>query len=92
MAASRTDLARKPASSNISTPSLVFDPADILEPPELAKRLKVPTTWIYERTRRRTAALSTGASKPLPYFRLGKYLRFSWVAVSAWLAEQGCGR
>lgn len=56
--------------------SVVIDPADILTPDELAARLKVKRSWIYERARRGEA---------LPHFKMGRYLRFSWTAVSAWL-------
>ena len=53
-------------------------PGDILTPVQLAERLQVPLTWIYEKSRRRQ-------QQPLPTFRIGKYIRFSWVAVSEWL-------
>jgi excisionase family DNA binding protein len=56
----------------------VIAPADILTPDELAARLKVRKTWVYEKLR-------PGRKNPLPVFRIGKYLRFSWPAVSAWL-------
>lgn len=53
-------------------------PGDILTPQQLAERLQVPLSWIYEKSRRRQ-------QQPLPTFRIGKYIRFSWVAVSIWL-------
>jgi hypothetical protein len=56
-------------------------PADILTPTELAARLKVRTTWVYEKLRQRDA-------DPLPAFRCGRYLRFVWPQVSAWLLRQ----
>jgi excisionase family DNA binding protein len=56
----------------------VINPADILTPKELAVRLKVRKTWVYEKLRH-------GRENPLPVFRIGKYLRFSWTDVSAWL-------
>jgi|HubBroStandDraft_1064217.scaffolds.fasta_scaffold1812320_1 predicted DNA-binding transcriptional regulator AlpA len=58
------------------------DPASILTPEELATRLKVSPRWIYEKSRKRNA-------NPLPVLRLGRYLRFDWLAVSAWMREQG---
>jgi predicted DNA-binding transcriptional regulator AlpA len=58
------------------------DPASILTPEELAARLKVSPRWIYEKSRRRN-------QNPLPVLRLGRYLRFDWLAVSAWMREQG---
>jgi excisionase family DNA binding protein len=61
----------------IST-GVVIAPADILTPDELAARLKVSRSWVYEKMRSRS-------ENPLPVFRIGKYVRFSWVAVSGWL-------
>jgi len=57
---------------------LAVNPQDILTPAELAKRLKVPKSWVYEKLRPRQ-------TNPLPAFRIGHYLRFDWAAVSAWL-------
>jgi len=59
---------------------VVLCPSDILTPKDLAARLKVSTGWIYEKMRRRQ-------QNPLPVFKIGKYLRFSWPAVCAWLAS-----
>lgn len=59
---------------------VVFDPSNIITPDELAERLKVPATWVYEKTRRRA-----GNKNRLPAMRIGRYLRFSWADVSAWL-------
>jgi len=58
--------------------------ADLLTPAELAERLKVPKSWVFEQTRRRA---KTRNANPLPCIRLGKYLRFSWVQVSEWLTR-----
>jgi hypothetical protein len=55
-------------------------PADILTPEELAKRLKVPKSWVFEKTRTRVSSTA-----PLPVFRIGRYLRFHWPDVCAWL-------
>ena len=63
-----------------------MDAADILTPQELAKRLKVPLSWIYEKSRNR--GQYNGA--PLPCLRCGKYLRFDWNAVVAWM-RSGAG-
>ena len=54
---------------------------ELLTVDELAAWLKVPPSWIYERTRRR------GEGR-LPFIKLGKYLRFEAVAVRAYLARQ----
>lgn len=53
-------------------------PEDILTPEQLASRLQVPLKWIYQHTERRL-------SKPLPALRCGRFLRFSWPEVVAWL-------
>lgn len=60
------------------------DPADILTPEELAGRLKVSRSWVFEQTRNRAKVRN---SNPLPCIRLGKYLRFSWEQVSRWVLE-----
>jgi excisionase family DNA binding protein len=55
-------------------------PEDILTPEEVAARLKVPESWVYEKTRAR-------CRKPIPCLRLGRYVRFDWQAVVTWLQE-----
>jgi excisionase family DNA binding protein len=57
----------------------MLNPNDILTPDELAARLKVPKTWVYEKSRAR-------CQNPLPCFRIGRYIRFDWTAVVGWLA------
>ena len=59
----------------------VLDPAMLLTPDEVAQRLKVSASWVYEKTRRRCHC-------PLPAFNVGRYLRFYWPHVSAWLLQQ----
>jgi hypothetical protein len=68
--------------TRVPAPPSVIEPADILTPEELASRLKVKRTWLIERQRR---------GKPLPYFKVGRYYRYSWTRVSRWLAEQAVG-
>lgn len=58
----------------------------LLTPAELAARLAVPQSWVREKTRERARLRD---ADPLPVVRLGKYVRFSWPAVEAWLARQG---
>jgi hypothetical protein len=59
---------------------VVIAPDDILTPQELAVRLKVKVSWVYERTR------SGGEyGNPLPVLPCGRYLRFDWQDVCAWL-------
>lgn len=48
---------------------------------ELAVLLKVPKSWIYERTRRRR-------QEQLPHLRLGKYVRFEEKAVRTFLKRR----
>jgi excisionase family DNA binding protein len=48
---------------------------------ELAKRLKVPKSWIYARTR------ESGPGS-MPRIKVGKYLRFRWDDVLAWLQSK----
>ena len=50
---------------------------------ELARRLTVPASWIYERVR-------TSAEEPLPHVKFGKYVRFLWgsPALERWIAER----
>jgi hypothetical protein len=54
-------------------------PSDILTVAELAERLKVQPSWVYENQR---------SEKPVPALHCGRYLRFSWPAVCKWLAAQ----
>jgi excisionase family DNA binding protein len=54
------------------------DPSQILTPDDLAGRLKVSKSWVYEKTRQRSL-------DPLPLIRLGRYIRFYWPNVVAWL-------
>jgi hypothetical protein len=61
-------------------------PEDLLTPEQLAERLQVSKSWIFEQTRHR-AKVRAKNKPPLPCIRLGKYLRFSWVAVSEWLVQ-----
>jgi len=58
---------------------------DILTLAELAKRLKVPRSWIYESTRNR----GRFGGRPMPVLRCGKYVRFDWQAIVDWLRDGG---
>jgi predicted DNA-binding transcriptional regulator AlpA len=55
---------------------------DILTPEQLAQRLQVKPSWVYEQTRDRAGIRSTD---PLPHIKMGRYLRFDWCDVLAWL-------
>jgi predicted DNA-binding transcriptional regulator AlpA len=65
--------------------NLILDCNDLLTPEELAGRLKVGVSWVYEQTRRRGCVRN---SDPLPYRKMGRYLRFSWTEVIEWLNRQ----
>ncbi len=54
---------------------------ELLTVEELAGLLKVPRSWVYQKTRGR------GLDR-LPHIKLGKYLRFEEAAVQAWLDRQ----
>jgi len=51
---------------------------------ELAHLLKVPKGWIYARTRERSP-------NTLPFYKVGKYLRFRLGEVQGWLDQQHRG-
>jgi len=62
----------------------VLDQNELITPEDLADRLKVPKSWVYERTRKRSPLR-------LPGFKLGKYWRFREADVLAWLERQRAG-
>lgn len=45
---------------------------------EVAQILKVPVSWVYEHTR-------AGCRDPLPYVKVGKYLRFLAADITSYL-------
>lgn len=53
----------------------------MLTPNELAKRLQVPVSWVYSRTRVKGA-------NTIPMIRIGKYCRFVESEVLQWLKSQ----
>ena len=57
---------------------------DLLTVREVAEILRVPNSWVYERTRRRSR-------DRIPGFRLGKYWRFRLSDVKAWVEENRHG-
>jgi predicted DNA-binding transcriptional regulator AlpA len=71
-------------SASPAVPAVVvipIDPSQILTLAELAARLKVSERWVYEKSCRR-------CQNPLPCIRIGRYLRFDCLDVSAWLRLQ----
>jgi excisionase family DNA binding protein len=63
----------------LSTPRIT-----LLTVEDVAELLRVPVSWVYERTRLR------GVDR-LPGFRLGKYWRFREAEVISWLERQRAG-
>jgi predicted DNA-binding transcriptional regulator AlpA len=50
---------------------------------ELAYQLKVAASWVYDQVRLKP--------DPLPHYKMGKYLRFLWSEVSAWIERRHHG-
>jgi hypothetical protein len=44
---------------------------EIIDAPELAKRLNLPASWVRDQVRSR-------ATDPIPCLRFGRYVRFDW--------------
>jgi hypothetical protein len=61
-----------------------LEPGDLLTPAQLAERLQVAVSWVFEQTRKRA---KTRNKSPLPCIRLGKYIRFSWIQVCEWMGK-----
>ena len=62
-----------------------LEPTHLLTPEQLAERLQVKPSWVYEQTRTRSGVRN---SDPLPHIKMGLYLRFDWRDVVAWLERQ----
>jgi excisionase family DNA binding protein len=54
----------------------------LLTAAEVAERLSVPESWVRQETR----------AGRLPCLELGRYRRYDWPAVGAWLEEQRVGQ
>jgi excisionase family DNA binding protein len=54
----------------------------LLDAKEVAERLNVPETWVRAETR----------AGRIPHFPLGKYRRYDWPEVVAWLETQQAGQ
>jgi excisionase family DNA binding protein len=66
------------ATGETPTSTTLVDSRNILTPAQLAERLQVSPSWVRQKTRSR-------CPNPLPHYKIGRYLRFDWSAVSAWL-------
>jgi excisionase family DNA binding protein len=53
----------------------------LLKPREVAERLSVPEGWVREHARQ----------GHVPHIKLGRYMRFVWADVAAWVEEQKAG-
>jgi excisionase family DNA binding protein len=58
-----------------------IDHSGLLTVDDLAELFRVPKSWVYERTRQRDI-------DPLPFLKLGKYVRFEEEAVRVWLQRR----
>jgi hypothetical protein len=54
----------------------------LLEAHEVAERLSVPVSWVRRETR----------ADRIPHLQLGRYQRYDWPAVVAWLETQRAGQ
>jgi predicted DNA-binding transcriptional regulator AlpA len=61
---------------------------EILTPTQVAERLQVKPSWVYEQTRERAEIRN---ADPLPHIKMGRYLRFDWKDVLDWLERQKSG-
>ena len=75
-----------PKQDSPASGAVVFQPSDLLTVDQLAERLQVAPTWVYERSRSRKSSVP-----PLPVIKLGKLLRYNWPSVCAWMAANQKG-
>jgi predicted DNA-binding transcriptional regulator AlpA len=71
--------------------SVPLDSQTLLTIEDVAELLKVPVSWVYEHTRRKTRRDSKWIRDPIPGFRLGKYWRFRRAEILEWLERQRLG-
>jgi hypothetical protein len=64
------------------------DKIEIIDAGELAKRWRVPESWVRSYTRRRTPR-----DERIPHLSLGRYVRFEFgsATLEAWLAKHRQG-
>jgi excisionase family DNA binding protein len=72
---------KSPRATNAATSGDTREEGQLLTVQEVAELLRVPVSWVYGRTRKRS-------SERLPGYRLGKYWRFRANEVLAWVATQ----
>ena len=71
-------LTAQASASPAQTPVTVSNSEPILTGEQVAERLQLKTSTVYEFTRRRS-------KRPLPAMHAGKFLRFYWSDVEKWL-------
>jgi excisionase family DNA binding protein len=77
-------IANHPVQPNGPEDRASFEAAALLTVREVAERLKVTTSWVYQHTR-------ADCGDPLPSIKMGKYLRFEESALREWLKRQNRG-
>jgi len=55
---------------------------NLLTAAEVSERLSVPESWVRQETR----------AGRMPCLELGRYRRYEWESVTAWLAERRAGQ
>ena len=70
-----------PPHARLLTKGMKMKTGNLVTVKEMAERLSVPVSWIYERTRL--------GQKAIPHLRLGKYIRFDQEEVMAFFRENG---
>ena len=71
--------------SDTKTPAPEQSSFELIDAPELGRRLHVPTSWIRSRT-----SPSTPRDKRIPFLKFGRYTRFRWNSpeLVEWLRRQ----
>ncbi|HLW82566.1 MAG TPA: helix-turn-helix domain-containing protein [Candidatus Acidoferrales bacterium] len=82
-AGAREGIARTAFSGDGETP-LSSNGEALLSIEDVAEILKLPVSWVYDRTRRRSL-------DRIPGFRLGKYWRFRRAEIMEWIERQRAG-
>jgi hypothetical protein len=61
---------------------------EIIDAAELAKRWRVPVSWVFSATRERTPR-----TERIPCIRFGRYVRFEWGSedLESWLNKHRTG-
>lgn len=77
----QTSLETGPPNTALNHPSI-----EIIDSKELAKRLRLPESWVRDRVRARS-------DDPLPHVKVGRYVRFEWGSpdlVEWWARHKVC--